>query len=280
MPWPLGLQLVCKLIKYSIGLNEDRTPALWPTDPISGSLIATTATLKDLSVGLASIPSEVAKTRSRLVTYLGPGRSQGDLDSVDATERRLGSKQGTQYAKALAIGSTMTLVRVTSVGLLAPFTITRDIGKGFDHVPRIYKDPTVREPVPITGIGSGVKAAGLGLGYGLFDGVTGLFVQPYTEAKVGGVLGFVKGCGMGLGGFVCKPTAGTFGLVGDVYQGAEQSWRRRRGGQVRKFEEEADARAEEREVEEASEAEREKVLEQWQKVCAAGSARHTPLWAG
>jgi hypothetical protein len=45
-------------------------------------------------------------------------------------------------------------------------------------------------------------------GYGLFDGVTGLFTQPVKGALDNGAAGCLKGFGKGIGGVVCKPAAG------------------------------------------------------------------------
>jgi hypothetical protein len=47
-----------------------------------------------------------------------------------------------------------------------------------------------------------------GLGYGLFDGITGLVTQPVKGAQEGGVGGFFMGLGKGIGGAVFKPAAG------------------------------------------------------------------------
>lgn len=47
-----------------------------------------------------------------------------------------------------------------------------------------------------------------GLGYGIFDGVTGIFTQPIKGAHKEGARGFFKGFGKGIGGAVCKPAAG------------------------------------------------------------------------
>lgn len=52
-----------------------------------------------------------------------------------------------------------------------------------------------------------------GLGYGVYDGVTGIFTQPVRGAREEGVAGFFKGVGRGLGGSVLKPGAGKCLLV-------------------------------------------------------------------
>ena len=66
---------------------------------------------------------------------------------------------------------------------------------------------------------SGLKAAGEEFVFGIYDGVTGLVVQPYTGARDGGATGFVKGVGMGLTGFVLKDLAAIFGPVGYTFKG-------------------------------------------------------------
>ncbi|KAI9735700.1 MAG: hypothetical protein M1818_006308 [Claussenomyces sp. TS43310] len=104
----------------------------------------------------------------------------------------------------------------------APLDLTLAIAQGFHNAPRLYGDKTVRRPTRITGIKSGLKAAGEEFVYGIYDGVTGLVVQPYTGARDGGVVGLVKGVGMGLTGFVLKDLAAIFGPFGYTFKGVEK----------------------------------------------------------
>jgi len=66
---------------------------------------------------------------------------------------------------------------------------------------------------------SGLKAAGEEFVYGIYDGFTGVVVQPYTGARDDGALGFVKGVGMGLTGFVLKDLAAIIGPFGYTFKG-------------------------------------------------------------
>lgn len=66
---------------------------------------------------------------------------------------------------------------------------------------------------------SGLKAAGEELVFGIYDGVTGLVVQPYTGARDHGSVGFVRGVGIGLTSFVLKDLAAIFGPVGYTFKG-------------------------------------------------------------
>ena len=49
-------------------------------------------------------------------------------------------------------------------------------------------------------------------GNGISDGVSGLFLKPIEYAKSDGAMGFVKGLGIGIGGFLAKPVAGVFDM--------------------------------------------------------------------
>ena len=92
-----------------------------------------------------------------------------------------------------------------------PMDLSLAIAQGFHNAPRLYGDSTVRTAPRISGIHSGLRAAGSEFTFGVYDGVTGLFLQPYHGARDRGTLGFVQGMGKGLGGFVLKDLAAVFG---------------------------------------------------------------------
>lgn len=69
---------------------------------------------------------------------------------------------------------------------------------------------------------SGLKAAGSELVFGIYDGFSGLVVQPYTGARDGGAIGFCKGVGMGLTGFVLKDLAAIIGPFGYTFKGVHK----------------------------------------------------------
>ena len=96
------------------------------------------------------------------------------------------------------------------------------IAQGFHNAPRLYGDTTVRTPTRISGIQSGLRAAGKEFTFGIYDGVSGLFLQPYHGAKEGGPLGFVQGLGKGFGGFVLKDIAAVIGPIGYTLKGVHK----------------------------------------------------------
>ena len=103
--------------------------------------------------------------------------------------------------------------------VLAPMDLSLAIAQGFHNAPRLYGDTTVRKPTRISGIQSGLRAAGEEFVYGVYDGWTGLVKHPYQGAKTDGALGFVKGMGKGVGGFVLKDLAAIFGPFGYTLKG-------------------------------------------------------------
>lgn len=74
------------------------------------------------------------------------------------------------------------------------FSIVYDVWEGIDNLPGMMGSD-VREKGKITGFASGCKEAGLGLGYGIWDGITGLVTEPMMGAKRDGIKGAIRGAG-------------------------------------------------------------------------------------
>lgn len=103
-----------------------------------------------------------------------------------------------------------------------PMDLSLAIAQGFHNAPRLYGDSTVRTPPRISGFHSGLRAAGAEFTFGIYDGVTGLVLQPYHGARKNGALGFVQGVGKGIGGFVLKDLAAIFGPFGYTLKGVHK----------------------------------------------------------
>ena len=104
----------------------------------------------------------------------------------------------------------------------APMDLSLAIAQGFHNAPRLYGDTTVRTPPRISGFHSGLRAAGSEFAFGIYDGVTGLVLQPYHGAREHGALGFVQGVGRGIGGFVLKDLAAVIGPLGYTLKGVHK----------------------------------------------------------
>ena len=96
------------------------------------------------------------------------------------------------------------------------------VAQGFHNAPRLYGDSTVRPSLRISGIHSGLRAAGEEFILGIYDGVTGLVIQPYQGAKDGGALGLIQGFGKGVGGFILKDIAAVIGPIGYTLKGVHK----------------------------------------------------------
>ncbi|KAK3391868.1 hypothetical protein B0T20DRAFT_67708 [Sordaria brevicollis] len=146
----------------------------------------------------------------------------------------------------------------------APVDLSLALAQGFHNAPRLYGDDTVRRPTRVTGIKSGLKAAGHEFVFGIYDGWTGLVRLPYrgfkegaslgnkpstpssgpaaasTEsngtvsptprpAPAGRMVGLVKGVGMGITGFVLKDISAIIGPIGYTLKGVVKQAQRGRG---------------------------------------------------
>ncbi|KAB5558551.1 glycosyltransferase family 28 domain-containing protein [Coniochaeta sp. 2T2.1] len=101
----------------------------------------------------------------------------------------------------------------------APVDLSMAVAQGFHNAPRLYGDDTVRRPPRVTGIHSGLRAAGHEFAYGIYDGWTGVVRLPIRGAKRDGVKGFAKGVGMGLTGFVLKDISAIASPIGYTLKG-------------------------------------------------------------
>ncbi|KAF2454706.1 hypothetical protein BDY21DRAFT_352518 [Lineolata rhizophorae] len=117
-----------------------------------------------------------------------------------------------------ALGTGKGVSRIVGAGLKSPMDFTMGLSKGFHNLPKLYGEE-VRQVDKVTGLNSGLRTAVKELGYGFFDGITGVFVQPYQGAKKEGAEGFVKGIGRGIAGAAVKPGAGLWALPGYAFKG-------------------------------------------------------------
>lgn len=175
---------------HSEHTKSNSNPTFHPKDPISALLLATTRTVTGVLVGTADL------------TGLNPA-----------------SQSGRSRARARGVP------RILSAAIQAPRDYTLALAEGFRESPALYGD-TIRPAPEITGFGSGMAAAGKGLGLGLFDGLSGVVLKPVAGAKTGGVVGCMKGVGKGIGGLVLNPCAGACGVAGYMLEGVHVECRK------------------------------------------------------
>ncbi|KAG9748934.1 hypothetical protein KCU73_g6959, partial [Aureobasidium melanogenum] len=100
------------------------------------------------------------------------------------------------------------------------FTVA--MAEGAHNAPRLWGDRSVRKPVKVTGIMSGISAGCQELLLGTYDGLTGLVTLPVRGAKEQGMIGFAKGIGQGIVGMPVKFWAGMSGITGYPMQGVDE----------------------------------------------------------
>ena len=101
-------------------------------------------------------------------------------------------RNGRAYYVARATGR--YVCDMTKAGAKAPVALFYNVANGFHNVPShgLAAVP-VRRRDPITGLGTGAKAAGKGFALGIWDGLSGVVRWPYKGAEKEGFKGFGKG---------------------------------------------------------------------------------------
>ncbi|OAX83453.1 hypothetical protein ACJ72_02186 [Emergomyces africanus] len=162
--------------------------------------------------------------------------SSSSLERDDSTLRSARGKPSElrNITAADAVCAGQTAKRIINLGLKSPMDFTLGLAKGFHNAPKLYGDTTVREHPKVTGFHSGLRAARKELGYGFYDGISGLVTQPLAGSK-DGVSGFMKGFGKGIGGFILKPGAGIFALSGYTMSGVYKEIQKRLGTSIEHY---------------------------------------------
>ncbi|KAL8694582.1 MAG: hypothetical protein Q9218_000764 [Villophora microphyllina] len=177
--------------------------------------------------------------RKSMAQTLGGHRSRSssrERPSVESTTHRSYSdSQSERFSLDTAVGGGKGLGRIVGAGLKSPLDFTLSVARGFHNAPKLYGDESVRHPDKVTGIQSGLKAAGKEFGYGMYDGVSGLVTQPLHGAKQEGFAGFIKGFGKGIGGLLLKPQAAFFSIPAYTMSGIYKELQKHFGSSVQNY---------------------------------------------
>lgn len=191
--------------------------------------------------------SEPTTPRARSRERLPGGRDHRDFLKEQFGSRSRSSSRGRrtqtdkpcdaagQWTLDSVIGAGKGVSRIVGVGLKSPMDFTMSLAQGFHNAPKLYGDDTVRKSQKVTGIQSGLKAAGKEFGYGFYDGITGLATQPLRGAEKEGAAGLVKGFAKGIGGLIFKPGAAIWGLPGYTFKGIHAELQKLFGSSVQNY---------------------------------------------
>lgn len=102
--------------------------------------------------------------RKSMGHVLGDSRSRSssrERSSLDSSAHRpLSASQAGHISLDAAIGGGKGIGRIVGAGLKSPMDFTLGLARGFHNAPKLYGDDSVRHPDKVTGIQSGLKAAG------------------------------------------------------------------------------------------------------------------------
>ncbi|KAH8165562.1 hypothetical protein CIB48_g2700 [Xylaria polymorpha] len=181
------------------------TNASEPKDSDSASVLSNTTSMRTSnSAALNLTPTTTATS----VSLASPRQQHGAHPA--RTETMSGDNVTQQLERVLDSSKSINNIIVT--GVKSPMNFCLGLARGFRNVPNLYNDDTVRPTEKVTSLSSGLKVAGKEFGYGFFDGITGLVMQPLKGAEKEGGAGLIKGFGKGIGGLIVKPAAGIWGL--------------------------------------------------------------------
>ncbi|KAF2730956.1 UDP-Glycosyltransferase/glycogen phosphorylase [Polyplosphaeria fusca] len=234
-----------------------------PGEPITGLWGAAVGTASDVATGVGLMPVKMAKSVKHREQYYqkrwrvkkrqkhaqetlakvndttpnatvtandnmnGTKASRPTLPNRKSTTLSTLSEPEDYLAEELAQEAGHGFKKASVAILKTPMNMTLALTQGFHNAPRLYGDETVRRPPRITGFHSGLRAGRDEFVWGVYDGITGLWTQPYHGAKEGGVLGLLQGVGMGIGGFVLKDIAAFLGPGAYAMKGLDEESRKK-----------------------------------------------------
>ncbi|KAJ3486582.1 hypothetical protein NLG97_g6585 [Lecanicillium saksenae] len=205
-------------------------------------------------------PPTGAQTPTRQDDHHGPTSPR------QSSLREEHASPGASFGMESAVGTARGVNRIIEAGVKSPMNFCLGLAKGFRNMPRLYNDDLVRPVEKVTDLSSGIKVAGKELGYGFFDGISGLIRQPLHGAEKDGAVGLVKGVGKGIGGLILKPAAGIFGLPGYAMQGVHAEFGKHMSRSVYNYIISSRIKQGELDMMQSSEGEREDILRRWNTV--------------
>jgi hypothetical protein len=200
------------------------------TPPTSLARSQTTTVIQKPLVGTHSPPHLSGRSYSTsniASSSISSNQSSGRDGSSSSKNHDMLRHNGAHASKGIG--------RITKALVQSPMELSVSITRGFHNVPKIWGDETVRPQRRVSDFKSGMKAMGNEFSYGWYDGVTGLFTQPYKGAQKEGATGLLKGIGKGVGGFIAKPGAAMFGVMAHSMKGVHKEVQKMYGSNVQNY---------------------------------------------
>ena len=87
-------------------------------------------------------------------------RSSSPSRQAPHHHRSLSGSQAGQISLDAALGAGKSIKQIVGAGLKSPMDFTLGLARGFHNAPKLYGDESVRQADKVTGLQSGLKAAG------------------------------------------------------------------------------------------------------------------------
>ncbi|RPA96557.1 UDP-Glycosyltransferase/glycogen phosphorylase [Choiromyces venosus 120613-1] len=221
-----------------------------PGEPFTGGITALAGSIAGVAKGIVTVPytwykgarrldsegldlareirnrsKSRSRSHSRPTNHPSTSESKPHSSSPSPSPSSRSQREKDPIPQEIAKNTSKALSKAARAGARAPMEVSLAVAQGFHNAPRLFGDE-VRHPYRITGLQSGLRAAGKEFALGVYDGVTGIVTKPYHGAKEGGAAGFVKGLGRGVAGGVLKTNAATAGVVGFTLKGVHMEVRK------------------------------------------------------
>ena len=130
--------------------NSHETP-FSPTDTDPQGLTRTGASSHRPSSMKSALTGSLSRSSSR---------SSSPNRQAPQHHRSLSSSQAGQISLDAAVGAGKSIKQIVGAGLKSPMDFTLSLARGFHNAPKLYGDESVRQADKVTGLQSGLKAAG------------------------------------------------------------------------------------------------------------------------
>lgn len=215
-----------------------------PGEPLTGVWGAIVDTVGDITTGMGGVPYHMAQSVKRREKYyekkykIHKRQKQRERNNNASGSIRPSTTRQESAISAVSEPDDILAVEFAkearqglrkTAGAIVRFPLRVHLGlaQGLHNAPRLYGDTTVRRVPRITGIHSGLRAGRDEFVYGIRDGTSGVWMQPYRGAKEGGALGFATGLGIGIGGFVLKEACAIVGPGAYFLKGCEEEYQKK-----------------------------------------------------
>ena len=196
-----------------------------PWEPVTASLTLAVSILGNVGQALGNLSWGLA---TATVRSSSPAPRPGSI-ARSATSTASSTVQPSPATFELAISEPRLhhhrakrgLKTLATATLRAPVDLAVVTAQGLNNLPRLYNDNTTRPTPRVTGLQSGLKAAGSALALGVYDGISGVVTQP-VRARHGGAGVVTAGVAKGISGALVKPLGGLSGFFGYAMKGVQR----------------------------------------------------------